>query len=76
MNQRSANAKLTDVEYDLIKGMLPCGYYKGRKRPDNRLFIDAVLYVAKAGLGQPKDILKDMKDGFNTIKEFGKKDEE
>ena len=51
MNQRSANAKLTDVEYDLVKDLLPCGSFKGGNRPNNRLFIDAVLYVAKTGCG-------------------------
>ena len=40
MNQRSANAKLTDVEYDLVKDLLPCGSFKGGNRPNNRLFID------------------------------------
>lgn len=42
------------------------------QRADDNIFVGS----AKAGLGQPKDILKDMKDGLNTIKEFGKKDEE
>jgi transposase len=51
MNQRSANAKLTDVEYDLVKDLLLCGSFKGGNRPNNRLFIDAVLYVAKTGCG-------------------------
>ena len=51
MNQRSANAKLTDVEYDLVKDLLPYGSFKGGNRPNNRLFIDAVLYVAKTGCG-------------------------
>ena len=51
MNQRSANAKLTDVEYDLVKDLLPCGSFKGGNRPNNRLFLDAVLYVAKTGCG-------------------------
>ncbi len=51
MNQRSANAKLTDVEYSLIKDMLPCGSFKGGNRPNNRLFVDAVLYIAKTGCG-------------------------
>ena len=43
--------KLTDVEYDLVKDLLPCGSFKGGNRPNNRLFIDAVLYVAKTGCG-------------------------
>ena len=51
MNQRSANAKLTDVEYDLVKDLLLYGSFKGGNRPNNRLFIDAVLYVAKTGCG-------------------------
>ena len=42
------------------------------QRADDNVFVG----VAQAGFGQPKDILKDMKDGLNTIKEFGKKDEE
>jgi len=42
------------------------------QRADDNVFVGS----AKAGLGQPKDILKDMKDGLNTIKEFDKKDEE
>ena len=51
MNQRSANAKLTDVEYSLIKDMLPVGKLRDKTMPDNRLFLDAVLYVAKTGCG-------------------------
>jgi conjugal transfer mating pair stabilization protein TraG len=42
------------------------------QRADDNVFVG----VAQAGFGQPKDILKDMKDGLNTIKEFGKKDDE
>ncbi len=42
------------------------------QRADDNVFVGS----AKAGLGQPKDILKDMKDGFNTINEFGKEDDE
>jgi hypothetical protein len=35
---------ITDTEYEQIKDILPCGFYKGKKRPDNRLFIiEAVL---------------------------------
>ena len=33
------------------RGLLPYGYSKGKKRPDNRLFIEAVLYIAKTGSG-------------------------
>ena len=51
MNQRSANAKLTDVEYSLIKDMLPVGKLRDKTMPDNRLFVDAVLYIAKTGCG-------------------------
>jgi len=42
---------ITDTEYEQIKDILPCGFYKGKKRPDNRLFIEAVLYIAKTGSG-------------------------
>ena len=43
--------KLTDVEYSLIKDMLPVGKLRDKTMPDNRLFLDAVLYVAKTGCG-------------------------
>ena len=49
MNQRSANAKLTDVEYDLVKDLLLYGSFKGGNRPNNRLFIEAILYVMRTG---------------------------
>lgn len=42
---------ITDIEYEQIKDILPCGFYKGKKRPDNRLFMGAVLYIAKTGSG-------------------------
>lgn len=42
------------------------------QRADDNVFVGS----AKAGLNQSKDILKDVKDGYNTIKELGKKDDE
>lgn len=42
---------ITDEEYELIKDELPCGYYKGKNRPDNKLFMKAILYIAKTGSG-------------------------
>lgn len=43
--------RLTDREYDLIRDLLPNGSFKGRNKPDNRLFLDGVLYIAKTGCG-------------------------
>ncbi len=44
--------RLMDVEYGFIKDDLPWGFYKGKKQPDNRLFLDAVIYIARTGCGQ------------------------
>lgn len=42
--------ELTDRQWDAIKERLPCQPgYKG-KQADNRLFINAVMYVAKCGI--------------------------
>ena len=43
--------KLTDTEYELIKNLLPIGKLRNKTLPNNRLFIDAVLYIAKTGCG-------------------------
>jgi hypothetical protein len=43
--------RLMDVEYGFIKDDLPWGFYKGKKQPDNRLFLDAVIYIARTGCG-------------------------
>ena len=42
--------ELTDRQWDAIKERLPCQPgYKG-KQADNRLFMNAVMYVAKCGI--------------------------
>ena len=43
--------KLTDCEYEFIRDELPNGSFKGGNKPNNRLFVEAVLYVAKTGCG-------------------------
>jgi len=43
--------KFADREYELIKDILPVGKLRDKSFPDNRLFIEAVLYIAKTGCG-------------------------
>ena len=48
MSQRHA---LTDEQWDRIKGLVPGKVGdRGRTGKDNRLFVDAVLYVLKTGV--------------------------
>ena len=76
--KHDASTMIPNAEWNISEGKkrFDTKFEGGRgaieKRADDNVFVG----VAKAGLGQPKDILKDMKDGFNTIKELGKKDEE
>jgi transposase len=42
---------LTNKEYSKIKDLLPTGKLRDKSLPDNMLFIEAVLYVAKVGCG-------------------------
>jgi transposase len=39
--------EIADADWDRIKGLLPA---RGPTRVDNRLFVNAVLYVAKTGI--------------------------
>lgn len=42
---------ITDEEYELIRDELANGSFKGGNKPNNRLLIDAVFYIAKTGCG-------------------------
>ena len=42
---------ITNEEYNKIADLLPTGKLKDKTLPDNRLFIEAVVYIAKTGCG-------------------------
>jgi len=76
--KHDASTMISNAERNIDKGekIFDSKSANERERIEQRADDNVFVGSAKAGLGQPKDILKDMKDGFNTIKGFGKKDEE
>ena len=76
--KHDASTMIPNVEWNIAEGekRFDTKFESGRETVEQRADDNVFVGSTKAGLGQPKDILKDMKDGLNTIKELGKKDDE